>query len=571
VLLSPNSIATHKSIQPRDKPSGVCIVIGDLNDLASGETLVFDVCLVGAGPAGITIADELIGSGLKVCLVESGGFHDDPETQALYLGESVGHPVAMDEGRYRLFGGSATRWTGRCATLDPIDFEARDWVKNSGWPISLESLEPYYARAKTANNFQDPWLPDDAVLASLGIRPPKFNERDINLYIWRFAAPDRKPSIWSNIAVGRRYFDWGRAYRKKLAEDRNTHVILHANLTTFSPADDGSQIQAIRCSSLKGCSVEIKARIFVLCCGGIENVRILQNAPDKMLARINEFDNLGRYLMQHPRGSIATLYANAKFAGRLQRVFNNFLRPYRVPVQYEIGFAISEQAQRAYHILNASAVIRYESHPESPWESGKRLREAAKAKTVYSDMFRDMLNIVRGAEMVAANGYRRFFLGRELILKNPSISIVVDLEQAPNYESRITLSEKRDVLGMRQAKIDWKISELERTTARYFNKFIAQELEQLGFGRVRGANWLTSEEPVRDSELAGNYHFIGATRMSKDPTDGVVNADCRSHGVENLYISGSSVFPTGGHANPTLTIVALAIRLADHIRTRFAN
>jgi len=117
-------------------------VIEDLRELATAKMLAVDLCVVGGGPAGVTIAKELFGSGLRVCLVDGGGFEEEPETQALYQGESVGHPVTMDEGRYRVFGGSVIRWGGRNAMLDPIDFQTRDWIKHSGWPIDLSDLYP---------------------------------------------------------------------------------------------------------------------------------------------------------------------------------------------------------------------------------------------------------------------------------------------------------------------------------------------------------------------------------------------------------------------------------------------
>jgi choline dehydrogenase-like flavoprotein len=186
-------------------------------------------------------------------------------------------------------------------------------------------------------------------------------------------------------------------------------------------------------------------------------------------------------------------------------------------------------------------------------------------------MMRDALNAVGGAGSVAVNLGRRLVLGQPAILVDPIITILVDLEQDPNPDSRVTLSAQRDRLGMMRAKVDWKISETERRTARLFNGYIAEELKRLGLGETDASPWLTSQSPLRDDELYGTYHHIGTTRMSKDPRDGVVNEDCRSHGIQNLYFAGCSVFPTGGHANPTFTIAALAIRLADHLRNRLGK
>ncbi len=555
-----------------DKGSqGWPIVIEDLEEFESGKSLAFDLCVVGAGPAGITIANELIGSGIRLCLVESGGFDDEPETQALYRGENVGHSVTLDEGRYRVFGGSATgtttahrpAWGGRCAMLDPIDFETRQWVPKSGWPIDLETLRPYYERSKRANNFLEPWLSDDAVPATLGIELPEFNSQDVNPFVWRIAPAETPPSAW--LPGPRKRFDWARAYRQKLQADPDVHVLLHANLTSLAGSIDGSSIETITVSSLTNVSMTIAAKAFVLCCGGVENVRVALNAPPNIAQKVNEFDNLGRFLAQHPRGCIATLETTPQTDKRLQGLFTDFLRP--DDVQYELGFALSEHAQRKHGLLNASAAIYYAARPESPWRSGARLQDAVRTRASYQGILQDVANVIGGADSVVANTWRRI-RGRSPFLPDPLVSVVIDLEQAPNPQSRVTLSDAKDPLGMNRAKVDWRISEIERTTARHLSTYIGSVLQRLELGTTQPSDWLTSNLPIQNDELYGTFHFIGTTRMSRDPRDGVVDENCRSHGIENLYFAGCSVFPTGGHANPTLTIVALAIRLADHLRAR---
>jgi choline dehydrogenase-like flavoprotein len=534
-------------------------MIDDLRDFENGKTLSVDICIVGAGAAGITLAKELLGSGLRVCLVESGGLSEEDETQSIYQGESVGHPVIMDEGRYRVFGGSVTRWGGRCATFDPIDFEHRDWINKSGWPFDFETMRPYYRRAQLLANFPEPWKSDDDdVSKSLGINLPRFESEGLRPFVWRYS-----PEGY------RQHFSWSRAYGHELKAGANTFVMLHANLTGFESNADGSNIEAITVRSLNDVSMTIKARAFALCCGGIENARLLLNAPEIVKRKVNEFDNLGRYFAQHPRGCIATLKAGPETAKRLQNLFTTFYR--RRGVQYEIGFALSDSAQRKHRLVNASAAIYYHARPESPWKAGARLRSALETRTPYKGMVKDGLNAIGGATSVAANLGRRLVLGQPAILADPLITILIDLEQEPNPDSRVTLSAQRDGLGMMRAKVDWKISEIERRTSRFFNGYIAEELKRLGFGETDASPWLTGNSPIRDDELYGTYHHIGTTRMSKDPRDGVVNENCRAHGIQNLYFAGCSVFPTGGHANPTFTIAALAIRLADHLRNRLGK
>jgi choline dehydrogenase-like flavoprotein len=548
-------------------------MIHDLEQLGDRTDAAFDLCVVGAGPAGITIADELRGSGLKVCLVESGGLQEEATARDLLLGESVGHPMALDHGRHRVLGGAATRWGGRSATLDPIDLQYRDWVKNSGWPIDYAHLGPYYERAKQASNFKDPWVSFEQVQRSLGIRLPTLASGDLDPFVWRVASPDWEPTLQSYLSLGyRSVFDWGKVYRARLAADVDTFVLLHANLTKFHETDDGARVEAITVRSLGGKSMTIRAKAFALCCGGIENVRLLLNAPPRLLNRINQFDRLGRYFSQHPRGCIATIDADEASAKALQHLYNTFLRPLRDgEVQYETGFAISERAQREHQLLNASAAIYYNARPDTVWEASRRMRDAIKSGNVDRSTFRDLQHALGGVAAEIPNIARRFVLGRPVIHRDPLISICIDLEQEPDPESRVTLSAERDALGMRRAKVDWRIAEKERRTARYFGKFVASELERLGFGRVRQADWLSRSDAISVDDLRGTYHFLSGTRMSRHPRDGVVDENCRAHGAENLYLAGTSVFTTGGHANPTLTIVALAIRLADHLRAELRN
>ncbi len=547
-------------------------MIEDLRDFDADRHLHVDLCIVGAGPAGITIANEFIETGLRVCLLESGGLAEEPDTQALYRGESVGHPVRLEEGRYRVFGGSSTRWGGRSATLDDIDFVPRAWVKNSGWPFTRSELLPYYERAKVANNYKAPWIPDGEVPRALGIKLPEFRSGNVVPFVWRYAAPDIRRSLKTYLTLSYgRVFDWGRAHHARLKASQTIHVLLHANMTAIIGSETGPVVEAITASALNRRSITVTARSFVLCCSGIENARLLLNAPEPVLRRINAFDTIGRYFSQHPRGPIATLHADPRIAGRLQRSFTIFRRPRRAPIRYEIGFALSEAAQRTHQLLNASAAIYYEASDASPWEAGKRIREAVKTGAVDGRLCADIATALTGAPSVAQNLGRRFMLGRSVILPNPYMQILIDLEQEPDPCSRITLSDRTDVLGLRQVKVDWRISEMERRTARHFADFIGQELRQAGLGEARPAAWLTDTKPVEESDLWGNWHFIGATRMSSDPRNGVVDGACRVHGLDNLYVAGCSVFPTGGHANPTLTIVALAIRLADHLRARLKN
>lgn len=508
------------------------------HDLMAGDVAAPqspDVCVIGAGAAGVSLALDLTSRGVRVLLLEAGGRGDEPASQALYEGVSIGHPMDVSEGRYRRLGGSTTRWTGRCAKLDRIDLETRAWMPGSGWPLSYDDIDAYYPRAAEFCGFQSPWEDDDLVLSRLGT--PALDERRAAPFVWRYAPTGR-----------RTYRDFG-----DLVGD-GLDVVLHANVVEMN-ADRSGRLMSVVAASLSGRRLQISAGAFVLCCGGIENARLLLAAQE---ARGGDFggDAVGRYFMQHPRGSIASVETTAKGARELQDAFNVFTSA-RAP-QYEVGFALPETAQRAEKLLNASAILVYRADPTSGWE---RLKSGLTGRGAGA--LGDLTGALADPVDVLRNLNRRA-VGRHPALRTEGIDVVIDLEQAPDPCSRVTLSDERDALGVKRACVDWRISDDERRTAAHFADRLAGEFSRLGLGVLRPASWL-SEAQLAPAALSGTYHHIATTRMSDDPDSGAVDADCRVWGMDNLYVCGCSVFATGGHANPTLTIVALALRLAEHL------
>lgn len=521
-----------------------------IDDLASRRfgDIEADVCVVGAGAAGVSIALLLAKAGASVCLLEGGGVTPEAETHTLNNGASIGHPMALSEERARVFGGTTTQWTGRCAGLSPIDFEQRPWIERSGWPITHKEATRWYEQALAICGFDKPWLPDEEAASALGLTLPRFNREEIQAFAWRYA-----------VQAGGRSLDWGARYQRDLKAAPNVKVLLHANVVAI--ANEEGRVTSVTARALGGAQVNVRAKTFVLCCGGIENARMLLANPIGAPGGIgNRHDQVGRCFMQHLRGSIATLEATPEQVANLQDVFN-VLRRRGPGLQYEFGIALSEAVQRREHLLNASAVLRYEVASDSGWESAKTaLRELREGRITRSTL----RSAISDPADVARNLGRRL-TDRPPLLRTRSVSVVVDLEQEPDPESRITLDDARDAFGAPRARINWRVGERERTTARVFAQCFANEAERLGLGAITPAKWLKSAAPIAGDQLSATNHHIAATRMSHDPREGVVDSDCRVHGTENLFVAGSSTFPTGGHANPTFTIVALAVRLAHHL------
>lgn len=530
-------------------------MIDDLNLRAELHELHVDLCLIGAGAAGITIARELADTNLEVCLLEAGGLEYDEESQALYAGVNVGLPVGLDFGRLREFGGTTNHWSGRCGPLDPLDFQQRDWVPSSGWPIQRGDLDPYYRRAVTVCGFPQAWSPDAAVLAQLGVTMPEFSSGRIKPYIWHYARTG-----------GDTPWNWGVQYRDTLQASPKIKVLLHANLTAFETTESSGAIEAVTVQSLNGNRCRVSAKHYVLCCGGIENARLLlagcKTAPEGLG---NRHDVVGRFFAQHPRGASATVIPTDPMSD-LQDMFGTIIAD--SGLEFGLGLALSEQAQREHGLLNCSAVLDFRQDPHSGWAAGKDIWQSVKAGHVPPRLREEVWDVARDLGSIVTNLERHLVEGRRAKVPLLSASIVLDIEQSPNPASRISLSDELDMFGMRKVEADWRLSDIERHTAKKFTTFVAAEFARLGLGRARLEDWLSGAAPLDEQALQETYHYIGTTRMADDPRQGVVDRDCRVHGIDNLYVAGSSVFPTGGHINPTFSIVALALRLSDHLKDR---
>jgi choline dehydrogenase-like flavoprotein len=513
----------------------------DARTIDADTVLTADVCIVGAGAAGITLALDLAGSKHEVILVESGGLDLDPPTQELYQGEVVGHDYPnLASTRLRYFGGSTNHWAGWCAPLDALDFEERDWVPHSGWPLTPEELAPYYERAQRTNQLAA-W-DYDAESWSTRERPTIDAGADLESVMWQFSPPTR----------------YGEVYREELERARNIRVLLHANLTDLVVTPSADLVEEASFATLEGTAFRVRARYVVIACGGIENARVLLLANGVAPAGLgNDHDLVGRFFMEHPHVTSARcvlsdpsrnvdLYAQRNARRPLgdgvliARVTDALARRTElVPraVRARAGLRISDDAQHRGRILNGAAILSEED-------------PAGRIGT-------DVLHTIS----VAAEPEEHEAIG---------FGIRLQLEQAPNPDSRVTLADDTDALGLRVARLDWRLSELDVRTMTHATEAIGVAFGSSGFGRLRFEEWVL-DDPRSWVGMYGGNHHMGTTRMSEDPRRGVVDSDCRVHGVGNLFVAGSSVFPTGGFVNPTLTLTALAHRLADHLRARLGS
>jgi choline dehydrogenase-like flavoprotein len=530
----------------------------DLAGRNGDQTIEADVCVIGGGAAGITIARDFIASGVQVCLAESGNFDFEQDTQNLYSGSSSGREIALATGRLRFFGGTTNHWGGRCAEFTASQMAERPWVPYSGWPISVATLSSYYDRARGVCGFTKPWLNAEATFKLLGIDQSLGAAGDVETQLWRYAP-----------AEGMRSWNFGEAFRAALKRAPNVHVLLHANLVGFVTDPTGRHIERINLSSLGGHTASVRSRFFVLCGGGIENARLLLLPTEAAPTGLgNGHDLVGRFFMQHVRVKAATI-ATTQRLSPLQEFYNVAIAP--DGVQYQVGLNLSDQLASRAKLLNASAVLDYEGDPEAGSTAALDIWRRLRTGKWTDDLGTKVWRVISDLPAFASNAERHFRTGRHPLLPLTRANVVIDLEQLPNPESRLRLGTERDALGQPRLVTDWRVSDLERETARQFMIAFGTELGVRGLGRLRVEPAFEQPGDAWTEAMEETFHYMGTTRMADEPSKGVVDADCRVHGMDNLFIAGSSVFPTGGHVNPTLTITALALRLADHLRDAVAK
>ncbi len=457
------------------------------------DSKLFDVAIVGAGAAGITLAMQLGKKKMKVALIEGGDYDYSEESQEIYNAKTIGDPYYdLDATRLRFFGGSTNHWGGWCRTFDPIDFKRGYLGEEFKWPINLGELDSYKNEAcnilEISNNFNDFSIKDS-------------NIRQIDFH---FSPP---------VRFREKYFD-------RLINNKQVNVFINSNFIDVQ--GDNRKLTAVKLRSYTFKNKIVKAKKFIFAMGGIENSRYLlwlQNLyGDKLFANSPA---LGRYWMEHPHFLLGqALVDKSKVSGYY--------------------YSISAETQKKHNILNCG--FRVEHYDEKITK--KLIREVLCLAPNLGKKLVNLAdkNLVCGAMLRAA------------------------WEQAPNFENKITLDSETDKFGIQKPILNWKKKPLDRKTmiksVEEFNKWLIDSDN----GRVQLVDWIAQEgDYPTDDQLLGGHHHMGGTRMHKNLKYGVVDSNCKVHGSENLYIAGSSIFTTGGHNNPTLPIVQLSLRLADHL------
>jgi choline dehydrogenase-like flavoprotein len=528
-------------------------VLIDGRTIPNQHTLDTDVCIVGAGAAGIILAMEFAGRPFRVLLLESGGFDADGDTQSLYQGASVGLPYfPLEASRLRYFGGATNHWSGMCWPWTEDDFRRREWIPHSGWPLTKASIAAFYRRALPVFQLEhDEWRPNVWAEPDEPVLP--------------FAGDRVVTRVTQRAWPGGSRLRFGHAYRERLLQATNITVCLQGNALRFDTNDSGKAVTRLHVASLAGNRFSVTARRFILAAGGIENPRLLLLSNTRRAAGLgNQHGLVGRYFLEHPQ------FDAGIFRPMNPRLPIRFYQQRRVKgALLSAGLELPEEVRRQEKLVGVSLDFRavYEETYARAWASTglsslRHLVARLRRGTIPDDFGKHLGNIAEDFDDLAVSAYGKVRFGDDYPIDHVRLRATV--EPAPNPDSRITLGAELDQLGQRRVTLDWRLSPIDKRSVRRTLELLGMELGRTGLGRLQIT--LDDSDTSWPADLVGSWHHMGTTRMSHDPKQGVVDEHCRVHGIANLFVAGSSVFPTAGSGTPTLLIGALAIRLADHIK-----
>lgn len=553
-------------------------MIEDARQIRPDEVLEADLCIVGGGAAAIAVAMGYKDSGRTIILIPGGGSNQTAFGIDLYRGKvaPTGSHEPLEENRLRMWGGTTTVWGGRCVPFDHIDFESRSWIPDSGWPIGHGDVEPFMEAACRLAEAGAPEFDARKVFPATQPEIIKGFDND-DLVSWpleRWSVPT----------------DFSTRYRADLETAANVRVLMHAHAIHVQLSGDGRSVDYVNAACSPGRIFRVKARRTVLGCGALENARMLLAARDIAPSGIgNEHDLVGRYYQSHRFG----VCGHAVLKEPTKDFIYEFEKD-KEGVYCRRRFWMTPQAQQLHRVGNVvgfffrtvsgasehrnamvSSVLLIKTLLGGARKGPRRLFEILRAQR--RDLWQHVCIVLKDGPSVfgqlAAVAYTRYFQKRRLPMVLPPrkvnrFPLFYQTEHAPNPDSRVVLDTTSvDEFGMPRLEAQIKFSEIDHRTCSTFLRMFKRRFEEAGIGTfelsAEDERLLDHPNPL---DFNSNSHNIGTTRMSSSPEGGVVDPNCRVHSIGNLYLAGASIFPTSSHANPTLLIVALGLRLADHLK-----
>jgi choline dehydrogenase-like flavoprotein len=517
----------------------------DLGQLEADKSLHCDVCIVGGGAVGLAMAAHMAHSKRDVVLLEGGGTFLETESQNLQAGSSIGQPFQnINVGRYRVLGGTTTFWGGQVIPLGPHAMQARPWLATRGWPIEFQALKPYY----------------DLAYRSLGLAKAEHDD----LRIWKrlgvSAELDEALSMHMTRWVPQRNF--ARLFRNEVEECSTLRVVVHANVNGVALDESRRRISRVEARNLDGKKIEVFARNVVLACGSIEIARLLLHpAADGGIVPWHDNPWVGRGFLDHVHGTIGDV--EVLDYHRFHQLFDNV---YLDGFKYQPVVRLAPSLQAAERTTEIVGQFLYESEFSQHLENIKMFLRSLTDGGVPADAGRLPAHLLSVARISAPLVWRYISQRRSYKPRNCKVRLSVSTEQVPNPRSQIRLSNEKDAIGMRRPIVDWQLDGREIHSMAVFARAMNALLQERGLARVHIHPDLERGSHDFLQHAYDGIHQMGAARMGHDATDGVVDSHLKVFGTDNLYVAGQAVFPVSGCANPTLTGIALGLRLCDDLK-----
>ena len=517
----------------------------DLETSSAERSFDSDVCILGAGVAGLVLATRLADYGFQVNLLEAGGLSLEPRSQQIYRAEMAGSThTGATEGRFRIFGGSSTRWGGQLLPYTADIFAPPPGVPSAPWPITPERIEPYY--------------PEILRIMGVGARPASLPFEGAALL-----SDLHHPAVPFDESIRLRYSKWAPFTRRNLAnslgrlclKSPSIRVFLHANALAIETA--AGHASAVRVRNYAGVEFAFAARHIIVSLGTIESSRLLLASDLPGAPRKN--DQVGRYFHDHVGVRVAAVEGDAR-----QQVLER-LGPFFVQGSLHTCKLEAAAALRAREHMPAAMAHFVVEEPEDSGVGAVRGMLRALQRGDLTAAARSAVPMVRGLGDVGRLVYASRVQGRRALTDRARVYLHVDVEQVASREDRISLGNMLDTFGQPQAVVHWRVGDTEKSLAQLYALTVRDQLQKAGFPPLQ---WLPGALSGDLGSLAATdtFHPMGGLRMGTDPANSVVDPDLAVHGHPNLHVASCAVFPSGGSSNPTFTLMALTLRLADYLK-----
>ena len=519
-----------------------------------------DISIVGAGPAGITLAKELSKkNSIKISIIESGDLSFNLKRQKLNLGNCIdfgNYPhenYSITHARIRQFGGTSNVWAGWSGPLEEEDFLQKNWIEESGWPISYNDLKPFYEQSQSILNLSK-FIYDESVFKYYPKYLSKNYLKDFKNIFWQFSDPP--------VKFNHKYFEY---FKTK----ENINLFLNHTITDLVKVEN--KITEIICYK-NNKEIKFRSKYFVLATGAIENASILLNFQKKNSQANYNNKNIGKYFMEHPHCTIGYGYTKNK----------NFISCYSKQklkeldnVKFLSGIVIPKEVQKKNNITNCVSVLLPNNFLEI--QSAVILRYNFALKAINLNLVNFIFQIIKEMKKIFLSLFEFF---KNFISGKKKFYIISRIEQVPNSKSKVYLSENKNDFGNYLPVLDWNMKKQDLETLFVNFNEIKSKIENNKLAEIYPFDFIKKIENIKNDttvkewnkilkkEVFGVGHHMGTTRMGLDKDFSVVDKNLKVHEIDNLYCAGSSVFPTCGFINPTLTIVALSLRLADHLEKK---